>query len=226
MAVKEPPVKVMPPETGATTLRMSYEEFLEWADEDTHAEWVNGEVIVFMPPKPPHQILTEFLDRLLGLFVAVFDLGQLHIAPIEVKLWQAGPSREPDLLFLSKAHLNQVTPDQIVGAPDLVVEIVSNDSVHRDRVDKFDNYEKAGVREYWILDNRPNQQRAWFYQVDRNGKFREIPPDAQGIYRSAELPDFWLRVEWLWDDNPDALKALAQVVGAERFAAALKRAAQ
>jgi hypothetical protein len=36
-------------------LRMSYEEFLAWADEDVHAEWVDGEVIVQMPPQVPHQ---------------------------------------------------------------------------------------------------------------------------------------------------------------------------
>ena len=53
---------------------MSYEEFLAWADEDTHAEWVNGEVIIFMPPLNPHQTVIEFLHHFIGLFIDVFSI--------------------------------------------------------------------------------------------------------------------------------------------------------
>ncbi len=227
MAVKEPPVQVATPKTGETTLRMSYEEFLQWADEDVHAEWVDGEVIIEMPPQDPHQVLVTFLIQVIGFFARVSGIrGHLLAAPFEVRLWAGGPAREPDIVFVAPEHLERVTPERIVGAPDLVIEIVSDSSVRRDRVDKFDNYEKAGVREYWVLDNRPNQKRAWFYQLDADGKFRETPPDAQGIYHSAVLPDFWLRVEWLWDEEPNELRALAQVVGPERFAEALRQAQQ
>ncbi|MBI3913963.1 MAG: Uma2 family endonuclease [Chloroflexi bacterium] len=227
MDVKEPPVAVMPPKTGATTLRMSYEEFLEWADEDVHAEWVDGEVSIEMPPKNPHQVLVAFLLQVIGLFARVTGIrGHLLTAPFEVKLWAGGPAREPDLVFVAQEHLDRVTPERIAGAPDLIIEIVSNDSVHRDRVDKFDNYEKAGVAEYWIIDNRPNQKRAWFYQLGPDGKFRETPPDARGIYHSALLPNFWLRVEWLWNEEPNELSALAEIIGPDRFAEALRQAKQ
>jgi len=74
--------------------KMTYEEYLAWADEDTRAEWVNGEVIVGMPPKHPHQTLVEFLDRLLGLFITIRDLGQLRIAPFELKIRPEGNSIE------------------------------------------------------------------------------------------------------------------------------------
>lgn len=65
-------------QTEPVRLKMSYEEFLRWSDEDTHAEWVDGEVIVFIPPKPVHQITLNFLNRLLSLFVELFDLGQQY----------------------------------------------------------------------------------------------------------------------------------------------------
>lgn len=205
-------------------LRMTYEEFLQWADEDVHAEWVDGAVTVQMPPKDPHQTLVAFLHHVIGFFVRIFDLGRLQIAPFEVKLWSEGPAREPDLLFLAKGHLDRLTPERIVGAPDLVIEIVSDDSVHRDRVDKLDEYETAGVREYWILDNRPQQRRAWFYRLDQAGRYQPASIDADGIYRSAALPGFWLRVDWLWEDQPNELGALAEIVGPERFSEALRRA--
>ena len=48
-------------------LRRSYEEYLAWADEDIHAEWVNGEVIIQRSAKPPHQAVVSFLMKLLGV---------------------------------------------------------------------------------------------------------------------------------------------------------------
>jgi Uma2 family endonuclease len=203
---------------------MSYEEYLTWVDEDTRAEWVNGEVIVDMPPLDPHQNLVGFLDRLLGLFIAIFDLGRLQVAPFELKITPEGSSREPDLMFIAKDHLDRLTNERVVGPPDLIIEIVSRDSVHRDRVDKYDEYEAGGVPEYWIIDNRPGRQRVQFYQLDSRGQYQSVPVDENGIYRSQVLPGFWLRVEWLWAEQPGILRALAEVIGPEQMAQALRSA--
>lgn len=212
-------------EAQAGTLQMTYEEFLAWAGEDIHAEWVNGEVIVHRLPKDPHQTLVAFLDRAIGLFVHIFELGRLYLAPFEVKL-SPDVSREPDLVFLAKEHLDRLTPERIVGPPDLIIEVVSDDSVQRDRVDKFDEYEAAGVPEYWIIDNRPRRRRAQFYHLDGSGQYQSIPADAEGIYRSKALTGFWLRVAWLWEDQPDVLRALAEIVGPNQVAEALRRAVE
>lgn len=220
-----PPVAEAPVETSPGKLKMTYEEYLAWAGEDTHAEWVNGEVVVFMPAKDPHQTLIGFLYEVMGLFIHIFDLGRLWTAPFELKLRPDGNSREPDLMFLAKEHLERLTPDRIAGPPDLIIEIVSDDSIHRDRVDKFDEYEAGGVPEYWILDNRPQtRQRAQFYQLGPDGQYRLIPVEADGIYRSMVLPGFWLQVGWLWEEQPNVLRALAEIIGPEKIAQALKEA--
>jgi len=207
-------------------LRMSYEEYLDWADEGVLAEWVNGEVIVHMPPKDLHQALAGFLYHIIELFVAVFDLGMVRIAPFEVRLGPDGPSREPDVLFLAKTHLDRRTPERVVGPPDLIIEVVSDDSVRRDRVTKFDEYEAAGVLEYWVIDNRPGRGRAWFYQLDPSGHYRSVLVGEDGVYHSAVLPGMGLRVDWLWQEQPDVLSALAELVGPERFAQALRVAVE
>jgi Uma2 family endonuclease len=207
----------------ATILRMSYEEYLEWADEDVHAEWVGGRVIVQMPAKYFHQVLVDFLSKLIGLYVDAFGLGQVLIAPFEVKLWPGGPAREPDLLFVSKVNQERLTEDRVVGPPDLVVEIISRGSVHQDRVDKFDEYERAGVQEYWLLDNRPKRKRALFYRLDESGQFQQVAIE-EGIYHSAVLPGFWLRLEWLWQEQPNMWLALAEVIGPEKVQQALQDA--
>ncbi|MBI3363145.1 MAG: Uma2 family endonuclease [Chloroflexi bacterium] len=196
-------------------LKMTYEEFLEWAGESRQAEWVNGEVIVFMPPKTPHARLISFLSTLLNLFVKFFNLGEVLPAPYEMKVSPTGSGREPDIIFIAAAHRDRVTPEKLLGPADLVVEIVSDDSVSRDRVDKFGEYEEISVPEYWIIDNRPGRrQRAEFYQLDEGGQFQPVPVGKDGIYRSKVIPGFWLNVNWLWaEEFPDPQLTFAEIAG-------------
>jgi Uma2 family endonuclease len=201
---------------------MSYAEFLAWADEDTHAEWVNGEVILLGPYSSRHQALLGFLCILIESFIRLYDLGRVQLGPFELKLDPEAAAREPDLMFLAKHHLARLTDERVAGPPDLIIEIVSNDSVHRDRVDKFDEYEAGGVPEYWILDNRPNRNQAYFYQLTPDGHYQRIMPDADGIYRSRAIPGFWLRLAWVWQDHPHTLRALGELIEPSQLAQALQ----
>ncbi|RMF32091.1 MAG: Uma2 family endonuclease [Chloroflexi bacterium] len=189
--------------------RMSYEEFLEWADEDTLAEWVDGRIVPYSPASKRHQELADFLLVLMRLFVEHRDLGVVLSAPFQMKLPRSG--REPDLIFIAKAHLDRLKATYLDGPADLAVEIVSPESVGRDRGEKFYEYEEAGIPEYWLID--PLTQRAEFYRRDDQGRYRLVSPDAEGVYRSAVLPGFWLNVAWLWQPPPviEALVALGIV---------------
>jgi Uma2 family endonuclease len=204
-----------------TPLRMSYEEYLAWSDEDTHAEWVNGEVVEFMPPKVVHQTLNNFLNKLISLFVEFFNLGYVGVAPLEVRISKTS-SREPDVVFVSRKRMNIVNDDRIDGAPDLIIEIVSKDSVQRDREDKFDEYEAAGVREYWIIDNRPRRHSAEFYRLGRDGHYNRVEVN-NNVFRSEVLPGFWLRTDWLWEKFPNVLSALDEIIGLEKLARQFKK---
>lgn len=222
MAVAMPTVAQSPP--GADQpLRMTYEEFQAWAGEDTHAEWVNGEVIVQMPIKEAHQNVVEFLHLVLSLFVRLFGLGRVHVAPFEMRAAPGGSAREPDLMFVAAEHLDRLSNDCLAGPADLVVEVISDDSVYRDRVDKFDEYEAAGVREYWMIDPRPDRRRAEFWVLDERGRYRAGEVSQDGVYRATALPGLWLRVEWLLAETlPDPLATLAQVAGPDRIMASLQ----
>jgi Uma2 family endonuclease len=201
---------------------MSYEEYLTWADEDVHAEWVNGEVIVQMPPKEPHQRVVAFLLQLLGLFSGLFRLGRLLPAPFEMRATPDGPAREPDLLFIAHVHLERLTEARLSGPADLVVEVVSDDSVARDRAEKFYEYQAAGVLEYWIIDPRPGRERVDFYVLDDKGRYRPVPVGSDGRYHSTVLPGFWLQVDWvLAPEPPEVLQALAQIVGPQKLLEAI-----
>jgi Uma2 family endonuclease len=87
-------------------LRMSYEEFLAWADEDTRAEWVDGEVIISMPPKLIHQELMLFLGGLLNRYARKLRLGKAVVAPFEMIISSVEASRQPDIFFVRREHLD------------------------------------------------------------------------------------------------------------------------
>ena len=207
-------VKVRDPsetEQQPARLRMSYEEYLAWADEDVRAEWKDGEVIIHMTVKKRHQRVVQFVFAVMDLFVRALRLGAVGTAPVEVLLAPGGPSREPDIFFVRNDQLYRWTEDRLEGGPDLAVEVVSDDSVTRDRAEKYREYEAAGVREYWVIDPRPDRQRAEFHTLDPNGSDQVLAPE-DGMVRSRVLPGFALRIEWLWQDpSPDPPAALREM---------------
>jgi Uma2 family endonuclease len=90
------------------------------------------------------------------------------------------------------------------GAPDLIVEIVSSSSQHRDRREKYLEYLAAGVREYWLVD--PLAQTVEVYHLER-GRYRLLP-ETRGRIESIVLPGFHLRPQWLWRAKPPKVSTL------------------
>lgn len=182
----------MPPESP-----LSFEKFLDWCGETTRVEWVRGEVIVLSPVSDRHQDLSGFLTSVLRIYVEVKGLGWVWNAPFVMRLEQTPSGREPDVMFLKTAHLDRLQETYLDGSADLVIEVVSKESIGRDRGDKFVEYERGGIPEYWLID--PIRQQVEFYRFDEDGHYAAIHP-AGGIFRSEALADFWLRVDWLWED--------------------------
>jgi Uma2 family endonuclease len=175
---------------------VSWDEFLAWANEDSHAEWVDGEIIE-MPPSNTDDLDTSmFLSTFLLLYVQRRGLGRIFHSGALVRLAQKPSGREPDLVFVKREHVERIKPMFVDGPADLVVEIVSPDSVTRDYRDKLAEYEAAGIPEYWIVD--PRRKEARFYQLGEDGAYRLVPVDADGIYTSKVVTGFKLRVAWLW----------------------------
>ncbi|MBI3455476.1 MAG: Uma2 family endonuclease [Candidatus Rokubacteria bacterium] len=190
--------------------KLTFEEFLAWCDEDTWAEWLDGEVQMVSPASRRHQALRGFLAAVLIIYVERRALGGVLGAPFLMRLANVPSGREPDVLFVAAEHQDRLRETYLEGPADLVVEIVSPESRLRDRGEKFAEYELGGVREYWLLD--PEQRRADFYRLDAEGRYQRAPVDPDGIYRSEVLPGFGLRVAWCWQAPlPPVLAALREL---------------
>lgn len=207
-------IKIESPEASPASsppTKMTYEEFLAWADEDMWAEWVDGEVIKLSPASKRHQLITQFLATLLQFFVETHQLGIVITAPFQMKTGLDLPGREPDILFISGEHLDRLKNTYLDGPADLVVEIISPESRARDRGDKFYEYEQGGVREYWLID--PIRKQAEFYLLDEKGIYHLVSADENGIFRSAVLTGLWLKVDWLWQEPLPPLMAVLKEWG-------------
>ncbi len=180
----------------ATSGGMTEDEFEAWCDEDVKAEYVDGKVIVHSPVSTRHSDVVLFLAGLMRVIVQQRNLGRVSGPEVQVRL-RPGLRRVPDLLFVAQERADVIKPTLVEGAPDLIVEIVSPDSVERDWRDKYLEYQMAGVGEYWVIDLA--YQRMAVYRRDEHGRYQAVAAE-EGVHCSQALPGFWLRAEWLWQE--------------------------
>jgi Uma2 family endonuclease len=189
---------------------INYEDFLDFCDEDTLAEWVNGKIERYSPASSIHQHIARWLTSVLHIYVEVKKLGIVLPAPFQMKTGHDLPGREPDIIFLMNENLGLLKEMHLEGPADLAIEIVSEESILRDRGEKYAEYEIGGVKEYWILD--PVLKRADFF-VLKEGRYERRVEDERGIYRSEVIRGLWIKVAWLWNLPPvlEVLKELGLI---------------
>lgn len=186
---------------------MTYEEFLVRHDGE-HVEWVDGEVVEMSPVTSEHARVVAYLQALLRVFAEQTASGEVFGEPFHMKTGPDLPGRSPDVIFVANDRTHTILRMCLAGPANLAIEVVSPDSLHRDREEKFAEYERGGVGEYWIVD--PDARTADFYQRNAEGRYQAVPADTDGVYRSREVPWFWLRVDWLWQ-RPPVLSVLREL---------------
>jgi Uma2 family endonuclease len=135
-----------------STIKMTARQFLELGEDPpgVRLELVDGEVAVSPSPIPAHGYALMRLAARLVNHVEGNVLGRIY--PDVDTIFGEHDVRRPDLLYFSKARLHLIGDRAMEGPPDLCVEVLSSSSRKVDRKDKFKQYEKAGVKCYWILD--------------------------------------------------------------------------
>ena len=168
-------------------------------------EW-KGSLLGVEPVSDEHAYEGGFLYSVIGAYAEETDAGRAMPDQFAQRLDEE-TVRVPDVSFFKKDNVGKIKPTFSEGGADLVIEIVSKDSRLRDRGEKFYEYERAGIEEYWIVD--PERRSAEFYRL-KDGVYAPVIPDAEGKVYASTLPGFFIRVEWLWN-RPKVLDALREL---------------
>lgn len=115
----------------------TWEDFLAERDEDNHAEWVDGQVILMSLASSDHQLLKVLPVRVLEHYLERHPQGLILDAPFLMRLPTRPSGREPDILFIAQECVGLLQPSFLDGAADLVLEIISPESDERDRGEMF-----------------------------------------------------------------------------------------
>lgn len=161
-------------------------------------ELINGEIIRRASPSSPHQRVSFRLSVEFGIYNKKKKAGEFLAAPFDVFFDEYTAGVQPDLLFVSNERAFIVQPNNgIVGAPDLIVEIISPGTVDRDRIIKKDVNERFGVQEYWIADPAYHSVEVHILENNRYQLFSFA--EAKGKITSSLLPGFSLDVSKVFD---------------------------
>ena len=148
--------------------RYTFADYLTW-DESVRYELVDGVPVALASPSDVHQAIVAELTRQLGNFLEGKKC-RLYPAPFDVRLFERDEDTpddvdtvfQPDLMVV--CDRSKVDKRGIHGAPDLIIEVVSPSTARHDRLVKMNHYQRAGVREYWIVS--PEERTAQVFLLN------------------------------------------------------------
>lgn len=180
--------------------KVSYEEFMEIYEKSTlRMEYINGEIYLLSSPSIVHQ---EILGRLHLIFNEYFKNKECRVflAPFDVHFHKNEIKEpdvmQPDILVACDLENNVTEKGRYMGTPTLVVEILSDSTRSKDMIDKLNTYRLSGVKEYWMIDPKPENIMIYSFEdfeidkyktfergsVARSFVFNGLAVDVEGLF--------------------------------------------
>jgi Uma2 family endonuclease len=169
----------------------TYDDYLALPDDGKRYEVIEGDLSVTPAPSPRHQEILLNLSSALRAFVEQSSLGKVYVSPVDVAL-SLIDIVQPDILFIAKERLHIVAKRNIVGIPNLIVEILSPTSAAQDRVEKLALYQRYALPEYWIVD--PEKESVETYLYHGNQFERTDTMKVGNELRSRQIAGFRLEI--------------------------------
>ncbi len=167
--------------TMQTTMPVTWEDVERMPEDGNRYEWMAGRLYVTPAPRLRHQRVSKRLQTALLQILEQPGHGEVFYAPVLVEFPGSSDRVQPDLLFVSAERRRILGEKAVLDAPDLVVEILSPTTSHRDRGVKLDIYARHGVREYWIVDPVRDIVDVWRFGRDPEGR-------RERVRHAASLP--------------------------------------
>lgn len=168
-------------------VKFTYDDYLLFPEDGKRHELIDGEHFMTPAPSTRHQRVSGKLFLALGIFLKDHPFGEVLDAPTDVVLSDLDVV-QPDLLFISSSRASIVMEKNIQGAPDLVIEIISEATRKTDEIIKRKLYERHGIPEYWIID--PELEAVKVYRISDLGYTRtaELSKEANDMLTTTILP--------------------------------------
>jgi Uma2 family endonuclease len=179
-----------------STIQMTAEQFLALGEDPVgvRLELVDGEVAVSPSPVPNHSYVVWQISFLLAEHNKKHKLGEFY-QDVDTILGRF-TVRRPDVLFFFNDRIHLVGAKAMEGPPDLAIEVISPSSVEVDRLDKFAEYQNAGVANYWVIDPMQRIIDAWHLDAG------QYAPAGRGqgnaIVRLQPFPNLEIPLGELW----------------------------
>src|SRR5699024_5399029 len=172
------------------TRPVTYDDYRILPDDGNQYQISGGELIMAASPTMIHQLILGRLFTLTNDYVEKHDLGTIILPPADVVLSMTNVV-QPDLMYISHEREDIIAENNVVEAPDLVVEILSPATRTMDQTSKKNLYQRYGAGEYWIVD--PNEkaivqfilQEEIFELID---KFNSSQTLASSVLEGFSLP--------------------------------------
>lgn len=173
--------------------KYTYSDYLLWKFEE-QVELIKGKIFKMSPaPARKHQKISYNLTWVLGKFFEKKPC-ELYYAPFDVRLPSKSENKiytvvQPDICVI--CDVSKLDDKGCLGAPDLVIEILSPGNSDKEMKDKFDLYEESGVKEYWIV--QPEDKWVNIYVLENNRFITHRPFIASDtiksqIFKGLEFP--------------------------------------
>jgi Uma2 family endonuclease len=173
---------------AVSSLKLTYDDFRLFLDDGKRHELIDGEHYVTPCPFTKHQRLVGNLLWLIRSFLESHPIGEVFVAPFDV-VFSDFDVVAPDLLYMSEARAAEVlTAKNVVGAPELVIEISSKGTRKRDETIKRRLYERFAVSEYWIVDPEIDTIRVFRLSRREYGRVIELSREASDVLATPLLP--------------------------------------
>ncbi len=168
-------------------VRLTYDDYCRLPNNGRRYEIIDGELFVTPSPRRAHQKVVTQLSYHLVEFVTRQGHGEVYVAPFDV-VFSLFDVVEPDILYVSRERASVVTEKNVQGAPDLMVEVLSESTAEIDRTTKLKLYARYGVQEYWLID--PEECTAEIYRREPQGFERVASLQPSDSLTTPLLPGF------------------------------------
>lgn len=179
----------------------TYADYYKWQFEE-RVELIKGKIFKMSPaPNPNHQLLAGAIFTKLNVFLDDQPC-QVFFAPFDVRLTRKPVNNDESITTVLQPDISVVCDRSKIdrkgclGAPDIVVEVLSPGNNAKELKNKYEVYEEAGVKEYWIVSPQ-DQTFLVYHNID--GKFQLLPVKTVGdVVTSNVLPGFSLDLTQLF----------------------------